>query len=59
MANIISIYDDLKDINIMYLVFKNAFNKVPHKKRLNQVRAVGVGGRVANWLEHWLTGRRQ
>ena len=55
----ISIYDDSRAIDILYLDFKKAFDKVPHKRLLTKVRALGVSGRTAEWIEHWLSDRRQ
>jgi len=57
--HMISIYDNSRAIDILYLDFKKAFDKVPHKRLLTKVRALGVVGRTAEWIEHWLSDRRQ
>ncbi|XP_062919779.1 kelch-like protein 20 isoform X2 [Mobula hypostoma] len=41
------------------LDFKKAFDKVPHMRLLNKVRAHGTTGKIQAWIEHWLIGRRQ
>ena len=42
-----------------YLDFSRAFDKVPHKRLLSKVRALGVVGDVARWIQEWLTDRKQ
>ncbi len=44
---------------VVYLDFSKAFDKVPHKRLLAQLRAKGVSKKVAKWIEHWLTERTQ
>jgi hypothetical protein len=41
------------------LDFAKAFDKVPKKRLLEKVKAVGIGGTVLRWIENWLTGRKQ
>lgn len=57
--HMLSVYDHSGAIDILYLDFKKAFDKVPHKRLLSKVRALGVVDRAADWIEHWLSGRRQ
>ena len=51
--------DDGKAVDIVYLDFKKAFDKAPHRRLLGKVRACGVAGQVANWIVNWLHGRKQ
>ena len=51
--------DEGKTVDIIYLDFKKAFDKVPHWKLLVKVKACGVAGQVANWIANWLSGRKQ
>ena len=55
----LTVYDASRAIDILYLDFKKAFDKVPHRRLLIKVRALGIGGRTAAWLQDWLTDRRQ
>ena len=39
--------------------FQKAFDKVPHQRLLLKLKAHGIGNDVINWIEKWLTHRRQ
>ena len=51
--------DSGKSIDIIYLDFVKAFDKVPTQRLLKKLKAHGVEGRVAGWIEPWLTDRKQ
>ena len=51
--------DEGKAVDIVYLDFKKAFDKVPHWRLLPKVRTCGVAAQVANWIANWLSGRKQ
>ena len=38
---------------------QKAFDKVPHQRLLLKLKAHGIGNDVINWIETWLTHRRQ
>ena len=46
-------------VDIIYLDFKKAFDKVPHQRLLLKLKAHGIGNGMINWIEKWLTDRRQ
>ena len=46
-------------MDVVYLDFQKAFDKVPHQKFLLKLKAHGIGNDVINWIEKWLTHRRQ
>ena len=46
-------------VDVIYLDFAKAFDKVPHKRLLVKLDAIGVGGNVLSWIDDWLTGRVQ
>ena len=48
-----------KAVDVIYLDFQKAFDKVPHRRLLRKVRALGIEGTVADWIENWLGNRRQ
>jgi len=46
-------------VDVIYLDFKKAFDRVPHSRLLSKVKALGINGLVAQWISHWLYDRRQ
>ena len=46
-------------VDVLYLDFAKAFDKVPHRKLMDKCRGLGVGGRVLEWIRKWLTNREQ
>lgn len=52
-------HDKSRAVDIVYLDFKKAFDKVPHERLLMKVEALGIGGSVLQWIRSWLTNRRQ
>ena len=46
-------------LDIVYLDFAKAFDKVPHALLLDQLNAHGVGGHIHKWVSSWLLGRSQ
>ena len=46
-------------VDVVYLYFKKAFDKVPHRRLLTKVRTCGVAGQVDNWIANWLIDRKQ
>ena len=54
-----STLDKSRAIDILYLDFKKAFDKVPHKRLMKKVRSLGITGEVGDWIEDWLSGRKQ
>ncbi|KAI0242953.1 hypothetical protein LSAT2_009875, partial [Lamellibrachia satsuma] len=46
-------------VDVVYLDFQKAFDKVPLKNVLLKLKANGIDNDVINWIENWLTHRRQ
>jgi len=46
-------------IDIIYLDFSKAFDKVPHFRLLQKLKQHGISGKVSDWIQSWLRGRRQ
>ena len=38
-------------IDVIYLDFRKAFDKVPHNRLLRKVEAHGIGGKIAEWIK--------
>ena len=51
--------DDGSQVDVVYLVFEKAFDKVPHQRLVLKLKAHGIGNDVINWIEKWRTQRRQ
>ena len=54
-----SIYDKSRAVDILYLDFRKAFDKVPHKRLMAKVRSLGIVDEVGDWIEDWLSDRKQ
>ena len=46
-------------VDIIYLDFQKAFDKVPHQRLLLKLKAHGIGNSITDWIEQWLTDRRR
>ncbi|KAF2349915.1 Reverse transcriptase domain [Trinorchestia longiramus] len=53
------IYDRTNVVDLVYLDFQNAFDKVPHERLVAKVEAHGIRGNYFRWIRNWLTGRTQ
>jgi ribonuclease P/MRP protein subunit RPP40 len=46
-------------MDIIYLDFAKAFDKVPRQRLLKKLRAKKIDERTVNWIENWLSNRTQ
>ena len=53
------VVDEGKCLDIVYLDFVKAFDKVPVERLLRKIDAHGIRGTVSRWIQSWLKGRRQ
>ena len=51
--------DEGKSFDVLYLDFAKAFDKVCHESLIVKLEAVGIGGKLLEWLRDWLRGRKQ
>ena len=51
--------DEGYPVDVLYLDFSKAFDKVPHERLLLKMRAHGIGMQIAEWVGEWLSGRKQ
>ena len=51
--------DEGSPVDIVYLGFQKAFDKVQHQKVLLKLKVRGIGDGIIDWIEQWLTDRRQ
>ena len=47
------------DVNVVYLDFAKAFDKVDHGVVLKKLKSLGIGGKLGRWIHCFLTGRTQ
>ena len=66
LTNLLEFFDDVTGmvdegdpVDIVYLDFQKAFDKVPHKRLSCKLASHGIVGNIRNWIEKWLCGREQ
>ena len=57
--DLLSHRDKGHQIDVGILDFSKAFDTVPHQRLLNKLRIYGIEGKVLNWIEGFLSDRRQ
>ena len=51
--------DEGSPVDIIYLDFQKAFDKVPHQRLILKLKSHGIRISIINWIEQLLTDRRQ
>ena len=51
--------DEGSAVDVVYMDFSKAFDKVPHGKLLHKVKSHGFQGEVSKWIQNWLLDRSQ
>ena len=51
--------DERSPVDVIHLDFQKAFDKVPHQRLILKLKSHGMGNSTINWIEQWLTDRRQ
>ena len=46
-------------LDVIYLDYRKAFDKVPHCRLLKQVESYGIKGEALQWIKSFLSGRQQ
>ena len=59
MEIVTSTVDKGDPMDIIYLDFSKAFDKVPKQRLLDKLKAHGIKGKVLSWISAWLSGRHQ
>ena len=55
--DLMSYYDQNRQVDTVILDFSKAFDTVPHRKLLHKLEAYGVRGPIHNWITNFLTQR--
>ena len=56
---ILSLLDEGKNVDVIYLDFAKAFDKLDFNITLNKLSLLGINGKVGKWLHSFLTDRTQ
>ena len=66
LTNLLEFYDRVTraldngdSIDVVYLDFQKAFDRVSHPKLLKKLRDIGIGGKLIAWIRNWLNQREQ
>ena len=59
MEGVTRMLDQGKNVDIIYLDFAKAFDKVRHHRLIGKVASMGVEGRVKGWSQQCIQGRMQ
>ena len=51
--------DEGSPVDVIYFDFQKAFDKVPHQRLILKLKSHGMGNSIINWIEQWLTDRKQ
>ena len=51
--------DEGSPVDVICLDFQKAFHKVPHQRLILKLKSHGMGNSIINWIEQWLTDRKQ
>ena len=57
MEEITKWVDEGSPVDIIYLDFQKAVDKVPHQRLLLKLKAHGIGNGSIDWIEQWLADR--
>ena len=49
--------DDGSPVDLIYLDFQKAFDKVPHQTIILKLKSYVMGNSIIHWIEQWLTDR--
>ena len=57
--NLTSSLDEGDNVDVIYLDFSKAFDKVPHLRLGKKLEGHGITGKCLQWVQKWLSFRRQ
>ena len=59
MEEVTETIDRGEEVDVIYLDFAKAFDKVPHKRLLSKLRGYGIKGKIYDWNKDFLSNRKQ
>ena len=54
--DVVTPFENNKQVDVTILDFSKAFDTVPHRKLLHKLRQYGITGPIHSWLQNFLTG---
>ena len=49
--------DEGRAVDVVYMDFSKAFDKVPHGRLMQKVKSHEIRGELARWIQNWLSQR--
>ena len=59
LEELTKLIDQGHSVDIVYLDFAKAFDKVPHVRLIRKCEGLGIKGKILCWIREWLSGRKQ
>ena len=59
LEELTKLVDQGHSVDVIYLDFAKAFDKVPHCRLIKKCEGLGITGGVLKWIEEWLSERKQ
>ena len=66
LTNLLCFFEDItkwmdegSPVDVIYLDFQKAFDKLPHQRIILKLKSHGMGNSIINGIEQWLNDRRQ
>ena len=59
MEEVTEAIDRGEEVDVIYLDFAKAFDKVPHKRLLSKLKGYGIKGKIYDWIKDFLSNRKQ
>ena len=59
LETVTALLDEGHSVDVFYLDFSKAFDRVPHQRLLAKLKAHGISGQLFDWIQSWLTDRKQ
>ena len=59
LEDLTKLVDQGHAVDIVYLDFAKAFDKVPHRRLIMKCQGLGISGKVLAWIAEWLKDRKQ
>jgi len=59
LDKVVGCLDTGDDVDVVFLDFAKAFDKVPHQRLILKLERHGITGKLLSWITNWLTNRKQ